>query len=101
MNLKANNNTNFRKASLLRVLIAITNTIKDMGYIQGLNSIAGVFLFYLKEEESFWMIMYFLEKLKFKEILKDDFRRVHMLNYQLQMFLNSYIPEVASYMVTI
>ena len=84
---------------MLRVLIAVSNTIKDMGYIQGLNSVAGVFLFHLKEEESFWMMMYFLEKLTFKEVLKEDFKQVHMLNYQLQMFLNNYLPEVSAYLV--
>jgi len=73
--------------------------MKDVGYIQGLNSIAGVFLFHLKEEESFWMIIYMLEKLKLKDIFKDDFYKVHMLNYQLQVFVQYYLPEIANFFV--
>lgn len=87
------------KKALLTVLQAISNTVKDMGYIQGLNSIAGVFLFYLKEEESFWITLYFLEKLSFKEILQEGFDQVNLLNYQLKAYLNHYVPTVASYLV--
>ena len=79
--------------------MAISNTIKDMGYIQGLNSIAGVLLFYIKEEEAFWVLMYFMEKLKFKELLKDDFNKIHLLNYQLSAYLEYYIPDLAKYFV--
>lgn len=88
-----------RKASLLSVLIAVSNTIKDVGYIQGLNSIAGVFLFHLKEEESFWIMLYFMEKLNFKELLKEDFNRVHILDFQLQVYLDNYVPAVAEHFV--
>jgi len=83
------------KDSLLRVLVAISNTVTDTGYIQGLNSIAGTFLFYLKEEESFWMTLFMMEKLKVKDIFAENFHRVHILNYQLQIFLEFYIPEIS------
>jgi len=87
------------RASLLRVLIAVSNTIQDMGYIQGLNSIAGTFLLYLREEEAFWIMMYFMEKLKFKDLLNESFSKIHELNYQLKAYLQYYLPQVTSSLV--
>ena len=86
---------------MLKVLVAIANTVQEVGYIQGLNSIAGVFLFYLKEEESFWMMLYLLEKIRTKDIFKSDFERVSILNYQLEMFVNNYLPEISQHFVKI
>ena len=88
-----------RKDSLLKVLVAISNTMSEVGYIQGLNSIAGVFLFYLKEEESFWILVYLMERLKIKDILKSDFEKVSLLNYQLECFVDHYLPNLSQYFV--
>jgi len=88
-----------RRASLLRLLVATSNTVKDMGYMQGLNSIAGMFLFYLKEEESFWVLLYFMEKMKFKNFLKEDFTTINTLVYQLDLFLEHYLPELTEHFV--
>jgi len=85
------------KASLLRVLVATSNTVKDMGYIQGLNSIAGTFLLYLKDEETFWILMYFMEKLRFKDLLNDTFDTINELNYQLKAYLHYYLPDILKY----
>jgi len=90
-----------RKGSLLRVLVALSNTVKDVGYIQGLNSIVGVALTCLKEEEAFWMLLYMMEKLNVKDILNESFTRINILNYQLQTFLDAYLPELSSYLVEI
>jgi len=68
-----------------------------MGYMQGLNSIAGMFLFYLKEEESFWILLYFMEKMKFKNFLKDDFTTINTLIYQLDLYLEHYLPDLAEH----
>jgi len=86
---------------LLKVLVAISNTIKEVGYIQGLNSVAAVFLYYLKEEESFWILLYLMERVKAKEIFKTDFERVSILNYQLETFVHYYLPTVAQYFVRV
>ena len=72
-----------------------------MGYMQGINSIGGIFLFYLKEEESFWMLLYFMEKMKFKEFFREDFTTVNKLIYQLELYLDHYIPDLAAYLVSV
>jgi len=79
----------------LKVLVAVANTVREVGYIQGLNLIAGVFLLSLKEEESFWMMIYLLEKLEFKEVLQSNFERVSILNYQLEIYVKNYFPSIA------
>jgi len=89
----------FRKNALLRVLVAVANTIKEVGYTQGLNGIAGVFLFFLKEEETFWAMLYLLEKMKVKEIFKKGFPKVEILNYQFKLFLEYYLPGLYTYFV--
>lgn len=65
-----------------------------------MNSISGVFLFYMKEEQSFWATLYLLIKLKVKDILNDEFKTVHLLNYQVENFLQSYLPTVANHLVS-
>jgi len=67
--------------------------------MQGLNSIVGTFLLNLKEEESFWIILYFMEKLGYKDLFKDDFNKINLLNYQLELYLDHYMPEISEYFV--
>jgi len=44
------------RQSLYNVLKAYANYDKQVGYCQGMGFIAGLFLMYLSEEESFWML---------------------------------------------
>ena len=73
--------------------------MKSIGYVQGLNSIAGTLLFYLKEDESFWMTIFMLQKLNLKAFLQDNLERMHVLTYQFRMFLENNLPEIANYFV--
>jgi len=86
------------KASLLRVLVAVSNSIKELGYMQGLNYVAGVFSYYLKEEQAFWATLYLLEKLNAKDLLKENFETIHLLNYQFEVCLNNYLPSISNHL---
>jgi len=66
--------------------------------MQGLNYVAGVFLFYLKEEQAFWATLYLLEKLNAKDLLKENFETIHLLNYQFEVLLNNYLPAVSNHL---
>lgn len=90
--------TEHGKASLLRVLVAVSNSITELGYMQGLNYVAGVFLYYLKEEQAFWATLYLLEKLNAKDLLKENFKTIHLLNYQFEVFLTNYLPAVSNHL---
>ena len=45
------------KDSLRNVLKVFLLTFPKIGYLQGLNSIAGIFLLHFDEETSYWMIV--------------------------------------------
>ena len=67
--------------------------------MQGLNSVVGTFLFHLKEEESFWIILYFMERMKYKELFKDDFNKINLMTYQLELYLDHYVQEISDHFV--
>ena len=75
--------------------------MKEVGYIQGLNSIAGVYLFYLREEQSFWIMLYMMEKLGAKEIFKSDFEKITLLNYQFEIYVDNYLPAISQHFVSL
>jgi len=83
----------------MRILLAIANSCPKIGYVQGMNVIASVFLATnLKDSEVFWLIRYVLHKKKFEEILLDGFPRVQLLNYQLDVYARIYLPELITYL---
>ena len=45
------------QASLRRVLRAYSVHDRDVGYCQGMNFIAGMFLTFMTEEEAFWLLV--------------------------------------------
>ena len=73
-----------------------------IGYVQGMNTITSVFLgAKLKDSEVYWLMKYILNKKKFEEILMDGFPRVQILNYQLDIYVRNYIPELIEFLVKI
>jgi len=74
--------------------MALCNTYPEMGYVQGLNSLVGVTLFYLEEEEAYALMLYLLDHLHAKKIYYPDFEGLAVLNYQLEAYLEHYLPEI-------
>ena len=87
--------------ALYRVLVAISNSETDVGYIQGLNTIVGTFLLFLKEEDAYWMAIYFLRKKKISHLLCPPFATSDLWNYQLDIFMQNYLPEVHQHLVSV
>lgn len=68
--------------------MALSSSIKEVGYIQGLNTIVSVFLRNnLDEQEVFWITFYFLKKMKVNELMTDGLPKLLVLNYQFSIFL--------------
>ena len=80
-------------------MTAIANTVPVVGYIQGMNSIVGILLHTFSEEESFWTLLYIMEKLELKNLLGNNFKMVNVLNFQLHYFTEHYFPEITAYLV--
>ncbi|CAI2366573.1 unnamed protein product [Moneuplotes crassus] len=57
----------FGQKTLFNVLKAISLVHKDTGYIQGMNSIVGILLMYMNEENSFWTMLSLLIKYNHKK----------------------------------
>jgi hypothetical protein len=52
---------------LNNILLALSNSVPEVGYIQGLNSIVAIFLMKrIKEENIYWILKYMLNKLNLK-----------------------------------
>lgn len=85
--------------ALYRVLIAISNSELDVGYVQGLNSVVGTLLLYLKEEDAYWMTIYFLRKKKLNQLFSPPFLKNALWNYQLDILVQNYLPDVHEHIV--
>lgn len=92
--------SNIRKQSMTRVLVAVSNSLPKTGYVQGLNAIVSILLAQkLTEQQSYWMLLYLLKKCKINEILAEGFPKVQLLNYQLEIFMRNYLPDIIDHLV--
>ena len=74
--------------------MALCNTYPELGYVQGFNSLVGIALLSLSEQEAYSLMIYLFEDLKVKQLFYHDFEGLSLLNYQLEAFLEHYYPEV-------
>lgn len=85
---------------LTNVLVASSNSLPNIGYVQGLNSIVSILLSQgLTEQQSYWMLLYLLKKCKINDLLSEGFPKVQILNYQLEIYMRNYLPDVIDYLV--
>jgi len=88
-----------RQNSLLKVLIALSNAIPKVGYVQGLNSIAAVFLAHnITDSEAYWILKYIFKKKHFDDAMLDNFAKVQLLTYQLEIYMRNYLPEIIDHL---
>ena len=64
--------TLFRQQQLGNVLKALAVHFPKVGYCQGMNNIAGMFLLKNSEEDSFWFIVHIFEKLEMQNFYTDS-----------------------------
>jgi len=79
---------------LLKVLMALCNTYPEMGYVQGFNALVGIALLSLPEQEAYSLMIFLFEDLKVKQLFQNDFKGLSLLNYQLEAYLEHYLPDV-------
>ena len=89
-----------RKLALYRVLIALSNTETEVGYIQGLNSIIGTILLHLKEEDAYWMALYLIRKKELAKVFTPPFSKTDIWNYQLEILMQNYLPDIFDHLVS-
>ena len=83
-----------RRLTLYRVLVAISNAEPEVGYIQGLNTVIGMLLLHLREEDAYWMGLYLLRKRGLGKVFIPPFSKPEIWNYQLDVFMRCYLPDI-------
>ncbi|EAR94327.2 rab-GTPase-TBC domain protein (macronuclear) [Tetrahymena thermophila SB210] len=84
---------------LIQILTALSHSVSDVGYIQGWNQIAGVFV---KNQFSpqliYWIINFIMHKMQAKQLFLDNFKAARVLDYQFEIICKNYIPDLYSYL---
>ena len=84
------------------ILVALSNTDRQVGYVQGMNILVSSFLgMNMAEEESYWLSKYIFKKMKLKDVMINNFPKLNSLNYQLENFMMNYMPNVLAHLVII
>ncbi|CDW78427.1 tbc domain-containing protein [Stylonychia lemnae] len=84
---------------LFYILNAVAKKKTHTGYIQGMNFLAGMILINLQNgEDTFYMMMSILNTHEFDKILDlESGGRFQVLCYQLEIFLQEYMPHLANH----
>ena len=79
---------------LYKVLSAYSKYNKSVGYVQGMGFIAAIFLTYMDEESSFFMMHSLMKKYKMESIFFDDFPELKRKFYILLNLQKKYIHKI-------
>ena len=79
---------------LYKVLSAYSKYNKSVGYVQGMGFIAAIFLTYMDEESSFFMMHSLMKKYKMEGIFFDDFPELKKKFYILLNLQKKYIHKI-------
>ena len=89
----------YGQKTLFNVLKAVSMVHKETGYIQGMNSIVGVLLMYMNEENAFWAMLSILIKYDQKKYFLHGLPGLFETFYVFQKLLKIKVPKVHQYMV--
>ena len=79
---------------LYKVLSSYSKYNKSVGYVQGMGFIAAIFLIYMDEESSFFMMHALMKKYKMEGIFFDDFLELKQKFYILLNLQKKYIHKI-------
>ena len=87
--------------SLYKVLSAYSKYNKEVGYVQGMGFICGVFLTYLDEESTFWQIHTLMKNPKYglQDLYSQGFPKLKLNYYVYLSLLKEYMIEVYNHLV--
>ncbi|KAL7552692.1 hypothetical protein ACHAWF_015922 [Thalassiosira exigua] len=86
--------------ALRRVLRAYGVYDGEVGYCQGMNFIAAMFLTFLSEEEAFWLLVVVMneEPYKLRELFGEDMAGTHEVLYIAEKLLAQFLPKLAAHL---
>lgn len=73
----------------------------EVGYCQGMNFISAMFLTFLPEEESFWLLVSVMnqEPQKLRHLFGEDMAGTQEMLYIAEKLLDKFLPELSKHMV--
>eukprot|EP00354_Favella_ehrenbergii_P002165 CAMPEP_0170477520 /NCGR_PEP_ID=MMETSP0123-20130129/18770_1 /TAXON_ID=182087 /ORGANISM="Favella ehrenbergii, Strain Fehren 1" /LENGTH=181 /DNA_ID=CAMNT_0010749311 /DNA_START=933 /DNA_END=1475 /DNA_ORIENTATION=- len=84
---------------LYNVLKAYANYDNEVGYVQGINYLVGLFLFYIPDEETvFWCLLQLMQKRNWREVYTNEFPKMRELTRFLEHRLEQEYPQVLAHM---
>jgi hypothetical protein len=86
---------------LSRVLNAIAIYDDKLGYVQGMNFVAGAFLIHCEEFIAFWLVIELLEFYELREVYDDGLKGMYRHSGILEKFMQKYQPEILEHFETI
>eukprot|EP01016_Furgasonia_blochmanni_P031627 TRINITY_DN3264_c0_g5_i3.p1 TRINITY_DN3264_c0_g5~~TRINITY_DN3264_c0_g5_i3.p1 ORF type:complete len:465 (+),score=49.65 TRINITY_DN3264_c0_g5_i3:96-1490(+) len=91
--------SNDNQKILTTILIATANTFPEIGYVQGFNGIAGLFLVSkFSDQETYWAIVYLLKQLDLKSLFQTGFPLLRVFNFQLETLCRYYCPSICAHL---
>ncbi|KAL7489795.1 hypothetical protein ACHAW6_015512 [Cyclotella cf. meneghiniana] len=88
------------QAALRRILRAYSVYDRKVGYCQGMNFIAAMFLTFLSEEEAFWLLVVVMneEPYKLRELFGEDMAGTHEVLYIAEKLMHQFLPKLSQHM---
>lgn len=86
----------YGKKALRRILRAYSVYDSEVGYCQGMNFIAAMFLTFLPEEESFWMLVVVMNEdpFKLRDLFTQELTGTHEVLYIADSLISKFLPEL-------
>lgn len=91
-----NTTTQSGQAALRRVLRAYSYYDPEVGYCQGMNFIAGMFLTQMSEEEAFWLLVSVMNNdlCKMRGLFGEGMRDTHKVLFVAEKLIHHYLPRI-------
>jgi len=88
------------QAALRRVLRAYSVYDRDVGYCQGMNFIAGMFLTFISEEEAFWLLVFVMNEkpCRMRGLFGEGMKETHQVLYIAEKLTYQFLPKLAKHM---
>jgi len=88
------------QASLRRVLRAYSVHDRDVGYCQGMNFIAGMFLTFMTEEEAFWLLVAVMndKPCLMRGLFGEGMHETHQVLFIAEKLTHQFLPKLAKHL---
>lgn len=87
------------QAKLRRVLRAYSLYDQDVGYCQGMNFLAGMFIIHVEEEEAFWLLVAVMndKPCRMRGLFGEGMLEAHQVLYIAEKLISQFHPKLAKH----